>query len=661
MSLNTNILAQAATEARGLAMDAVAACQSGHLGLPLGMSEIGAVLYGSALTYHPGHPRWINRDRLVLSAGHGSMFLYSWLHLAGFEVSLEDLKNFRTMGSNTPGHPEFGDTPGVECTTGPLGQGIGNAVGMAASAKMAQARFNTDEHQIFDHKIVCLAGDGCMQEGIASEASAFAGHFKLDNLILIYDYNDVTLDAAAECTQSEDTAKRYEAYGFDVETVDGNDMQAFFAAYCRAHENTNGKPKLILAKTIVGKGIAEVEGTFKAHGEAGVKYVDEARKALGLPGEKFYVSEDTRNFFEGHRMVLQERYAAWQKTFEAWKSANPQLAASLESALSLEVPADLLDSIPAFDPDKALATRASGGKALNVIAEKMPFVVSGSADLHGSTKNYIDASGDFKPEDFGSRNIRFGIREHAMGAIMNGFAYTGLFRISGATFLTFSDYMRPSVRLAALSHLPVAYIWTHDSVGVGQDGPTHQPVETVSSLRMIPNLDVIRPGDAEEAAAAFVAAMQRTDGPTALILSRQNLPAINEVSVETRRAGTLRGAYIVRKERGELERILIATGSELHLAVLAADELGEGTRVVSMPSMELFDRQSADYREEVLPASCIRRVSIEAGVTGLWPQVVGSAGKVVSIDRFGISAPGDEVMRELGISVDNLVAVARSV
>ncbi len=660
MSLNKNILSQAATEARGLAMDAIAACHSGHLGLPLGCAEIGAVLYGWALNVNPERPQWINRDRFILSAGHGSMFLYSWLHIAGYDVTLEDVKNFRVLHSCTPGHPEFGETAGVESTTGPLGQGVGNAVGMAMSAKMAAARFNTAEHAIFDHKVVCLAGDGCIQEGITAEACAYAGHLGLDNLILIYDSNDVTLDAMAKDSQSEDTAKRFESYGFDVVTVDGNDMDAFATAYVSMHGANNGRPKLIIARTLIGKGIAEVAGSAKAHGEGGVKFVEASRKALGLPNERFYVSEDTKTFFEGHRVVLEERYSAWDKIFQAWKVANPEKADLLDKGFKGFIPENLLASIPAFPSDKAIATRVSGGKVLNAIAAKMPLVVSGSADLYGSTKNYIDGVGDFSKATPAGRNIRFGIREHAMGAIMNGYGYYGLFRISGATFLTFSDYMRPSVRVAALAKLPVAYIWTHDSVAVGQDGPTHQPVETTSSLRLIPNLDVIRPADAEESAGAFVAAIERKDGPTALILSRQDLPLLTTIPLSLRREGVFKGAYVAVRETSALQNIIIATGSELFVAVAAASKLGSGTRVVSMPSMERFERQSAEYKESVLPSSVKKRVAIEAGVSALWWKYVGSEGKVIGIDRFGFSAAGEVILEMLGISVENLVNTVKS-
>lgn len=642
-------------------MDAIAACNSGHLGLPLGCAELGAVLYGNCMRYNPAEPRWINRDRIVLSAGHGSMFLYSWLHISGFDLPIEEVKNFRQLHSKTPGHPEFGETAGVECTTGPLGQGIGNAVGIAVAGKMAAARFNTAEHTIFDYHVVCLAGDGCLQEGISSEASAFAAHNKLDNLILFYDDNAVTLDAPAEDTQSEDTVLRYQAYGWDVQVLDdGHDMTAIAEAYQKAKDDNNGKPKLIVLKTEVGRGIGEVQGTYKAHGEAGVKYVEEARRKLGLPEERFYVSEETRNYFEGHSITLQEQYKNWQDTFNAWANANPDKAQLLADGYNNTIPADLLSKIPEAAPDKAEATRASGGKVLNAIAKEMPLVISGSADLHGSTKNMLDDMGFFNQNDHSGRNFQFGIREHGMGAIMNGIAYDGLFRVSGATFLTFSDYMRPSVRLAALCKLPVFYIWTHDSIGVGEDGPTHQPVETVSALRCIPGLDVYRPADAEETAGAYVATIQRTDGPTALILSRQNLPQLNDIPVQTRREGTLKGAYIAHKETGDLKTIIIATGSELQHAMKAAKQLGDGVRVVSMPCMEVFERQDEAYQLEVLPDSCTQRVAIEAGVTGLWYKYTGRCGKLLGIDRFGISAPGDTVMKELGITADDVVKAVQS-
>jgi transketolase len=589
------------------------------------------------------------------------MFLYAWLHLAGFDLSLEQIKNFRQLHSKTPGHPEFGETPGVEATTGPLGQGTGNIVGIALSAKMAAAHFNTAEHVLFDHVVVGLAGDGCLQEGISHEAASFAGRFGLDNLILFYDSNDVTLDAPAAKTQNEDTAKRYEALNWQVLTVDGHDIEAIAAVYETAKHARNGKPKLIIAKTTIGKGIPEVAGTSKAHGEGGVKFVDAARQGIALPSEKFYVSAETRAFFDSRTAALKADYDAWQLTYAAWRTANPGKAALLDRALTHNngTPAAVAADVPPFGANK-LATRVSGEICLNAIARANPLVISGSADLHGSTKNYIKDGGDFDTATPSGRNLYFGIREHAMGAILNGIAYHGVFTPSGATFLTFSDYLRPSIRIAALAKLPVFYIFTHDSIGVGEDGPTHQPVETVSALRCIPNLDVIRPGDAEEAAAAYAHAVARKDGPTALILSRQNLPSLDKISVETRRRGTLRGGYVAHRETEPLTAIILATGSELSLAIETAAELGGSVRVVSLPSFEIFERQSAEYRESVLPASVTKRVSIEAGITAHWWKYVGAAGKVIGTDDFGASAPGDILMREFGITREALAAAVKS-
>lgn len=658
MSLNHSALELACRDARGLAIDAVTACKSGHLGLPLGAAEIGAVLYGHALRHCPHHPRWINRDRFILSAGHGSMFLYSWLHLSGYAISLEEVKNFRQLHSITPGHPEWHETPGVEATTGPLGQGVANAVGYAVSGQMAMKKFNTPQHTILDYHVVALCGDGCMQEGVASEACALAGHLGLDNLILFYDANNVTLDAMAPVSQSEDTPARFRAYGWEVQEIDGQNLEEVLSAFERAKANT-GKPQLIVAKTLIGKGIPEVAGTNKAHGEAGVKFADAARAGLGLPPEKFYVDPQTTAYFADHRNTLETQHKEWQAKFEAWKVGNAELAALLETALDQSVP-DLLAAIPQFSPEDKIATRKAGSDVLQPIAQAMPLVVSGSADLHGSTLNYIEGGGNFSREDREGRNIHFGIREHAMCAMLNGFAYDGFFRASGATFLTFSDYGRPSIRVASLSKLPVVYIFTHDSVGVGEDGPTHQPVETVAALRAIPNLDVIRPGDPEETAAAFAAAFSRLDGPTLLALSRQAVPNLNAIPVAVRREGTLRGGYIAQRETAALEAIILASGTELHLAMEAAGQLGQGVRVVSVPCFERFLRQDAAYLEEVLPSSCRKRVSIEAGVSDPWFRFIGLDGKTIGINRFGLSAPGNTVMKELGITADAVVAAVRS-
>ena len=659
--LNNEALSRAADEARGLAIDAVHACSSGHLGLPLGAAEIGAVLYGKALRHLPDQPKWLNRDRFVLSAGHGSMFLYGWLHMSGYDVPLDEVKNFRQLHSITPGHPEFAETPGVEATTGPLGQGIGNAVGYALSAKMAAAKYNTSDHTIFDQTIFVLAGDGCMQEGVAAEAIAFAGHQELDNLVLIYDSNDVTLDAMADVTQSYDACARLASFGWDtIRLDDGHDLDAIYDAMETARNDRNGKPTLIEAKTLIGKGIPEVAGTAAGHGEGGAKFAEEARKGLGLPEETFYVSEETQAYFTEHRNQLGNAYADWEKTFAAWAEANPALASELEDSVNGKLPEDLLAQIPEFAADYKNATRAAGGEVIQAVAEAVPNLITGSADLFGSTKNYIKSSGDFSPKDRDGRNIWFGIREHAMGAICNGIAYDGIFLPTGATFAVFADYLRPSIRLAALSHLRVGYILTHDSVGVGEDGPTHQPVETVSGLRVIPNLDVIRPADPEETAGAFAAMVERKDGPSALLLTRQGVATLSDIPAKERREGVFRGGYIAKKETGELTTILIGTGSELQHCIEAARTLGDGVRVVSMPCTERFDRQPDDYKESVLPAACTKRVAIEAGVSNIWWKYVGTNGTVVGIDRFGISAPGDMVMKELGMTPENLVETVKS-
>eukprot|EP00568_Trieres_chinensis_P009332 CAMPEP_0183293500 /NCGR_PEP_ID=MMETSP0160_2-20130417/2154_1 /TAXON_ID=2839 ORGANISM="Odontella Sinensis, Strain Grunow 1884" /NCGR_SAMPLE_ID=MMETSP0160_2 /ASSEMBLY_ACC=CAM_ASM_000250 /LENGTH=711 /DNA_ID=CAMNT_0025454623 /DNA_START=44 /DNA_END=2179 /DNA_ORIENTATION=- len=660
-------LSTAANEARGLAMDSIAAAHSGHMGLPLGAAEIGAVLYGSQMSYNSKDPQWINRDRFILSAGHGSMFLYSWLHLAGFDLPLDEVKNFRQHHSMTPGHPEFPNsehnTPGIECTTGPLGAGVANAVGFAASEKMAEAVYNTEDHKIFDHHVFALAGDGCFQEGVSAEAAAFAAHEKLDNLIVLYDANEVTLDKMAEYTQSEDILKRYEAYGWEVYDIDGHDLDSVEETIAAAKASDNGKPKFIKCNTIIGKGMEETEGTNAAHGEAGVPYVDKAKVNIGIPeGEKWYVSEGTRDFFGDVMAKNSAAYDEWQATYKAWSEANPELAKQLEDAVADNVmaPEDMIKEIPEMNVEGGEATRVSGYKVIQEISKLVPHYVSGSADLHGSTRNYIDNGGNYGAgfdKTYAGKNLYFGIREHAMGTIMNGFAYHGLFKISGSTFLVFVDYFRPTVRIASLAELGrVSWILTHDSIGVGEDGPTHQPVETVSGLRVIPNNDVYRPADVEETVAAFVPSVTRKDGPTSLIFSRQNLEQNNALSAAERREGALKGAYVAKKEEGDLDMIIIATGSEVQHALKAAESL-PGARVVSMPCMSVYERQSDDYKESVLPSSCTKRIAMEAGVSGLWYKY---ASKVVGVDRFGFSAPGDIVMKELGMSADNLLSEIES-
>merc|ERR1711966_572715 len=578
----------------------------------------------------------------------------------GFDLPMDEIKNFRQHHSMTPGHPEFPNsehnTPGVECTTGPLGQGVANAAGFAASEKMAAGVYNTDDHKIFDHHIFALAGDGCFQEGVSAEAAAFAAHEKLDNLVILYDANEVTLDKMAEYTQSEDILKRYEAYGWEVFDIDGHDLESVEEAISSAKASNNGKPKFIKCNTIIGKGMEETEGTNAAHGEAGVPYVDGAKKNIGLPeGEKWYVSEGTRDFFKDVQAKNKATYDDWQSTYAAWSEANPDLAKQLEDAVADNtMPAeDMIKEIAAMGDD-AEATRVSGNKVIQEISRLVPNYVSGSADLHGSTRNYINEGGNFGAgfdKTYGGKNLYFGIREHAMGSIMNGFAFHGLFKVSGSTFLVFVDYFRPTVRVASLSELgAVSYILTHDSIGVGEDGPTHQPVETVSGLRVIPNLDVYRPADAEETVAAMVSSVTRKDGPTALIFSRQNLDQNNDMDFMARREGALKGAYVAKKESGDLDLIIIATGSEVQHALKATAEL-PGARVVSMPCMEVYERQSAEYKESVLPSTCTKRIAMEAGVSDPWYKY---ASKVVGVDKFGFSAPGDIVMTEYGMTPENL-------
>ena len=615
------------------------------------------------MQYNPKDTQWINRDRFILSAGHGSMFLYSWLNLAGFDLSIDELKNFRQHHSQTPGHPEFPNsehtTPGIECTTGPLGAGVSNAVGFAVSEKMAAARYNTDDHTIFDHHVFALAGDGCFQEGVSAESATFAAHEKLDNLIVIYDSNEVTLDKMAEYTQSEDIIKRYEAYGWETYEIDGHDLAAVEETIAAAKASNNGKPKFIKANTIIGKGMEETEGTNAAHGEAGVPYVGSAKASIGLPDSGWYVSEGTRDFFNGVQEKNTKTYDDWQSTYASWKEANGDLAKELEDAVADNVmpAADMIAAIPEMGGD-AEATRVSGYKVIQEIAKLVPNYISGSADLHGSTRNYIDNGGNFGAgfdKTYGGKNMYFGIREHSMGAILNGIAYHGIFKASGSTFAVFVDYFRPTIRVASLAELGrVSYILTHDSIGVGEDGPTHQPVETVSGLRVIPNLDVFRPADAEETVAAYVSSVTRPDGPTALILSRQNLDQNTDMPASERREGALKGAYVAKKESADLDLIIIATGSEVQHALKAAADM-PGARVVSMPCMELYERQSDDYKEAVLPSTCTKRIAMEAGVSMPWYKY---ASKVVGVDRFGFSAPGDIVMKELGMSPENLAAGA---
>jgi transketolase len=644
-------LERAAHVARGLALDAIGGCKSGHLGLPLGAAEIGAALFGRVLRLDPLDPRWIGRDRLVLSAGHGSMFLYAWLHLSGFPIGMDDLRAFRRMGSLTPGHPEFGHTPGVEITSGPLGQGVANAVGMALSGKLAAARWNAPAG-LLDGRVFCLAGDGCLQEGVALEATELAGHLGLDNLTLLWDANAITLDAPAAITQSMDAAARYTACGWLVREVDGHDVEALATALEESRHAT--RPVLIIARTLIARGIAQVEGTPKGHGEGGAAFRGEAKSALGLPDGDFQVPEETRALFARRGVAWRKAREVWQRAWEAWDGPQARELKDLAAGTS---PAKL-GALPCAEG--APATRKAGETALQELARQDPLLISFSADLFGSNLNYIAEGGDIGPGSFSGRNLRAGIREHAMGAIMNGLAYEGLFRPLGATFLVFSDYLRPAMRLSAMAQLPVIWWFTHDSVGVGEDGPTHQPVEQTASLRLMPGLECFRPADARETAACLEAAARRR-GPSALALSRQSLPDLGG-SQEVVREGLVQGAWVVQREERALELVLLSSGSEVQHALAAARQLaeeGRGVRVISVPCIERFAKLSREEREPLLPDACRRRLAVEAGAGESWHRFTGLDGRVLSIERFGLSAPADQVMRELGMSPDAVLKVAR--
>jgi transketolase len=657
LAYNPEILQRSAAVARGLAIDAISECSSGHLGLPLGAADLGASLFGECLSFNPQEPRWINRDRFILSAGHGSMFLYAWLHLAGYKVSLNDIKSFRKLGSITPGHPEFKETPGVEATTGPLGQGVANAVGMAVSARMAAARYNKPDHDILDYRVIVLAGDGCMQEGVTLEATELAGHLALSNLILIWDANDVTLDAMAIATQSRDTKARYEACGWEVHDIDGHDIQSVIDTYKKARIAESAKPQLIISNTEICRGIPELAGTPKGHGEGGIKFAKTARAGLGLPEDRFYVDPDVTDYFADRANAHKKNYAEWSKLYHAWEEKFPELAAEIACGNS-NSETDLLNQVPHFDNKVDIATRKAGSVTLQAIAATDPTLISLNADLYGSNLNYISGGGDFSTDNPAGRNFRVGIREHAMSAMLNGFAYDGFFNVHGATFLVFSDYMRPSMRIAGLASLPVSYYFTHDSIGVGEDGPTHQPVESISAIRLIPGMELFRPADPEETAASLCAAVACQSGPVSVAMTRQTVKTQGQVSAAIRRSGTLRGAYVIQKESADLKAIVIASGSEVGIAIEAADRLLSegiaGVRVVSMPSMERFASQETVYQHEVLPQDCWRRVAVEAGVKDCWYRWVGTRGEIISIDRFGLSAPAPLIFDELGINADNI-------
>ena len=652
---------------RMLAVDAVEKANSGHPGLPMGAAAPAYVLWTRFLRHNPANPSWPDRDRFVLSAGHGSTLLYALLHLTGYDLPLDEIKQFRQWGSKTPGHPEVGDTPGVETTTGPLGQGFANAVGMAIAEQHLAACFNRADHTIVDHHTYVFASDGDLMEGVSHEAASLAGHLKLGKLICLYDDNSISIEGSTDLAFTEDRMKRFESYGWHVERVDdGNDLEAVAAAI-RAAQMETERPSLIAVRTHIGYGSPNKEGTADVHGAPlGPDEVKLTKENLGWPLEPaFLIPDDAlaefRKAVENGKGLEQE----WQARFQEYAKAYPELAEEWQVCMSGELPSGWDRDIPEFPADpKGLATRASSGKVLNAIAANLPNLIGGSADLAPSNKTLIEGSDDFSSSNRGGRNMRFGVREHAMGSIMNGMALHGGLIPYGGTFLVFSDYMRPPIRLAAMMGLKAVYVFTHDSIGVGEDGPTHQPIEHLAALRTIPGLTVIRPADANETAEAWRFAVQSQEGPVALALTRQNLPTLDRHQYASA-DGLSRGAYVLSDvENSEPDVVLIASGSEVPLALEASEKLkekGTAARVVSMPSWELFDAQPEEYRNKVLLPHLGARVAVEAGITQGWRRYVGDRGEVVGIDRFGASAPGKTVYEKLGLTADRVVETALEV
>jgi transketolase len=649
---------------RFLSADAVQKANSGHPGLPMGAAALAYTLWTRHLRHNPKNPSWPGRDRFILSGGHGSALLYSLLHLTGYDLSLEDLRNFRQWGSPTPGHPEWKLTPGVETTTGPLGQGFSNGVGMAIAQTHLAAEFNKPGFPLFDSTIYAIVTDGDLMEGVASEAASLAGHLRLGRIVYLYDDNRISIDGSTDLAFTEDRAARFQAYGWQTIVVgDGNDVEAVDAAIRQAKEDP--RPSLILCRTIIGYGLPNRQGTSKAHGEPpGEEELLAARKNLNWPEERFYIPDD---ILLDYRKAVPEgdaREKTWRQLLPAYRAAHPQLAAELGRRLDGRLPDGWETKLPAFPADpKGMATRAASGKVIAALSVPLPELIGGSADLGPSTNVQIPGSPDFQAASPEGRNLRYGVREHAMGALVNGMAIHGGLIPFGATFFVFSDYMRPALRLSALSHIPSIWIFTHDSIGLGEDGATHQPVEQLVSLRAMPGMVILRPADANETAQAWKVALQRRTGPTTLILSRQALPVLDR-SVLADAGGVEKGAYILKDFGSSAPAlILMASGSEVPLILDAARDLdaeGVGVRVVSFPSWELFDAQPETYRDTVLPPSLRARISVEAGVTMGWRRWVGDAGLTIGLDRYGGSAPGARLFQEFGFTKANILEKARS-
>lgn len=651
-----DILAKIAGAIRTLSMDAVEKANSGHPGLPLGCAEIGAYLYGYVLKHNPKNPQWVNRDRFILSAGHGSMWLYSCLHLSGFKISLEDIKQFRQLHSITPGHPESLDTEGVETTTGPLGQGVGNAIGQALGFKILEEKFNTEKLPIFTNKVYSLVGDGDMMEGVSSEACALAGHLKLDNIIVIYDSNKISLDGPLDDSSSENTKERFKAYGWEVLEMDGHNFDDIHETFSKARHNQK-RPCLIIAHTIIGRGSPNKAGTNKVHGSPlGAEELIATKQALGLSLEPFFVPQSVYDYFEERLKKDKLLEEEWDRRFDEWAKENPDLFNEFETMHHKRLPANLEEQLKAIAIKTPIAGRSASHAVIQTLAKLLPQLIGGSADLSCSDMTEITGYPHLSPGIFTGRNVKFGVREFGMATIATGLSQTGMLTPFIGTFLTFSDYMRNAIRLASLMKAQVIYHFTHDSIFLGEDGPTHQPIEHYAALRAIPNLQFIRPADANEVKMAWIAAL-RYNGPTAFSLSRQNLPELKETNIPYA-DGMARGAYIIRKEKSKPDYTLVATGSEVALALDVAHELerlGKAVRVISMPCWELYEKQGPDYKESVFGGDIGKRVSIEAGVDLGWHKYIGRDGIAICMESFGLSAPYQALVEEFGFNVPSIL------
>ncbi|MCX6800466.1 MAG: transketolase [Candidatus Falkowbacteria bacterium] len=638
---------------RMLSVDMVERAKSGHPGLPMGAAPMAYVLWTQFLRHNPVSPQWINRDRFVMSAGHGSALLYSLLHLTGYKIKLDDLKNFRQWGSITPGHPEYGLTPGVELTTGPLGQGFATGIGMALGERVLAERFNQKKQKIIGYNIFGIVSDGDLMEGISNEAASIAGNLKLNKIIYLYDSNSISIEGTTSLTYSEDVEKKYKALGWNILIVkDGNDLASIKNTITQAKKSD--RPNLIIVKTVIGYGSPNKQDTNKAHGEPlGIEERKLTREFFNWPDKDFYLPEKALNKFRLAIESGKDLEKKWQKDFVNYKKDYPVLAQELNQAIEGELPKDWNKNLPEFS--EALSTRSASGKVINALAKNIPLFIGGSADLAPSTKTYIDNGGDIGPDNYQARNIHFGVREHAMGATVNGLSLTPGIIPFGATFLVFSDYMRPSLRVAAIARYKSIFIFTHDSIAVGEDGPTHEPVEQIMSLRMVPNLTVIRPADANETRWAWECAVKNELGPTALVLSRQELPLIDQTKYA--KASNLKyGAYTINPEIKKPDLILIATGSEVGLAISVAEILNhKKIRIVSMPSWEIFEAQKESYKQEVFPPNITKRISIEAGVSLGWQKYIGNNGIIIGVDRFGVSAKGEMNMQKFGFNQKNII------